>query len=220
MNVTLDMVKHHSKVESFISKCNEHLESLGFTEHGYRHVTLVCRIAKDIMEKLGYSAEDQELAAISGYLHDIGNVVTRWNHAQTGALIAFNILDDLGMAPDDVATVIAAIGNHDEHEGMPVNSVGAALILADKSDVHRSRVRNQDFATFDIHDRVNYAVEQSSLVVDPKKRTITMELTINTKICPVMEYFEIFLTRMVMCRKAADFLKCKFELVINGAKLL
>lgn len=220
MNVTLDLVKQHAKVQSFIKKSNQHLGNLGFTEHSFRHVTLVSQLAKEIMEQLGYSKEEQELAAIAGYLHDVGNVVARWNHAQSGALIAFNILDDLGMPPDQLATVIAAIGNHDEHEGMPVNPVGAALILADKSDVHRSRVRNQDFATFDIHDRVNYAVEQSSLVVNPEKLTVTMELTIDIGICPVMEYFEIFLTRMVMCRRAADFLNCKFALVINGAKLL
>lgn len=220
MNITLDKVKNHPKVVTFINKSNEHLGSLGFTEHSFRHATRVSSYARTILKKLAYSPEELELAAIAGYLHDIGNVVTRWNHAQSGALIALNILDELGMNPEDIATVIAAIGNHDEHEGTPVNAVGAALILADKSDVHRSRVRNQDFATFDIHDRVNYAVEHSSLKVDPEKRTITMELTIDTNICSVMEYFEIFLTRMVMSRKAADILSCKFELVINGANLL
>ena len=218
--VVLDDIKRNSVIDSFIRKGNEHLGAMGFTEHSYRHVNLVSSIAKNIMIKLRYSAREAELAAIAGYLHDIGNVVSRNDHGISGATICCPILLQMGMDPDEVAVVISAIANHEEQYGQPVNNVAAALIMADKSDVHRSRVRNQDFATFDIHDRVNYAAEHSFVWVDEKKRTITMELDINTNICPVMEYFEIFLTRMVLCRRAAVFLKCSFELVVNGNRLL
>ena len=218
--VVLDDIKHNPVIDSFIRKGNEHLGAMGFTEHSYRHVNLVSSIAKNIMIKLRYSAREAELAAIAGYLHDIGNVVSRNDHGISGATICCPILLQMGMDPDEVAVVISAIANHEEQYGQPVNNVAAALIMADKSDVHRSRVRNQDFATFDIHDRVNYAAEHSFVWVDEKKRTITMELDINTNICPVMEYFEIFLTRMVLCRRAAVFLKCSFELVVNGNRLL
>lgn len=193
---------------------------LGFTEHSYRHVNLVSSIARNILERLGYPERQVELAAIAGYMHDIGNVVSRNEHGISGAVIAYPILMQMGMHPEEIATVISAIANHEEQYGHAINSVAAALIVADKSDVHRSRVRNADFATFDIHDRVNYAVEHSFLWVSDDKQTITMELTIDIDICPVMEYFEIFLSRMIMCRRAANFLKCKFELVVNGAKLL
>lgn len=218
--VVLDDIKRNPVIDSFIRKGNEHLGAMGFTEHSYRHVNLVSSIAKNIMIKLRYSAREAELAAIAGYLHDIGNVVSRNDHGISGATICCPILLQMGMDPDEVAVVISAIANHEEQYGQPVNNVAAALIMADKSDVHRSRVRNQDFATFDIHDRVNYAAEHSFVWVDEKKRTITMELDINTNICPVMEYFEIFLTRMVLCRRAAVFLKCSFELVVNGNRLL
>ncbi len=218
--VTLTDVKSNPVLDSFIRKGNEYLGVMGFTEHGYRHVNLVSSIAKNILLKLGYSRREAELAAIAGYLHDIGNVVSRNDHGISGATLCYPILLQLGMEPGDVATVISAVANHEEDYGQPVNTVAAALILADKSDVHRSRVRNQDFATFDIHDRVNYAVEHSFVRVDEKKHTITMELNINTEICPVMEYFEIFLTRMMLCRRAAVFLNCSFELVVNGTRLL
>ena len=218
--VTLDDIKKNPVIDSFIRKGNEYLGVMGFTEHSYRHVNLVSSIAKNILTKLGYKQREAELAAIAGYMHDIGNVVSRNEHGISGATISCPILLQMGMQPDEVATVISAIANHEEQYGQPVNNVAAALIMADKSDVHRSRVRNQDFATFDIHDRVNYAVEHSFLWVDEKKRTITMELETDIKIVPVMEYFEIFLTRMVLCRKAAVFLNCTFELVINGARLL
>lgn len=218
--VTLNDVKKNPVIDSFIRNGNEYLGAMGFTEHSYRHVNLVSSIAKNILDKLGYSKREGELAAIAGYLHDIGNVVSRNDHGISGATLVAPILLQMGMDPDDVATVISAIANHEEGYGQPVNTVAAALILADKSDVHRSRVRNQDFATFDIHDRVNYAVEHSFVWVDEKKRTITMELTIDIEINPVMEYFEIFLTRMVLCRRAALFLNCVFELVVNGARLL
>jgi len=218
--ITLEDIKKDPVVDAFIRKGNKYLSVLGFTEHSYRHVNLVSSIAKNILERLGYPPRQVELAAIAGYLHDLGNVVSRNEHGISGAVIAYPILMQMGMHPEEIATIISAIANHEEEYGHAVNSVAAALIVADKSDVHRSRVRNTDFATFDIHDRVNYAVEHSFLWVDDNKRTITMELTIDINICPVMEYFEIFLSRMIMCRRAAAFLKCKFELVVNGSKLL
>lgn len=218
--VVLEDVKCNPVVDSFIRKGNEHLGVLGFTEHSYRHVNLVSSIAKNILDKLGYSERESELASIAGYLHDIGNVVSRNDHGISGATICCSLLLQMGMDPEEVAVVISAIANHEDDYGQPVNTVAAALIMADKSDVHRSRVRNQDYATFDIHDRVNYAVEHSFVWVNEKKRTITMELQINTEICPVLEYFEIFLTRMMLCRRAAVFLRCQFELVVNENRLL
>ncbi|KNZ71084.1 metal dependent phosphohydrolase [Thermincola ferriacetica] len=218
--ITLADVKKDPVVDTFIRKGNEYLGVMGFTEHGYRHINLISSIARHVLEKLNYSKREAELAAIAGYMHDLGNVISRYDHGQSGATIAFYVLTRMGMPPDEVATIISAIGNHEEEYGHPVNSVAAALILADKSDVHRSRVRNQDFATFDIHDRVNYAVEHSFLRVNTEKRTITMELTIDIDIVPIMEYFEIFLSRMILCRRAADFLNASFELEINGARLL
>ncbi|SHJ18225.1 HD domain-containing protein [Desulfofundulus thermosubterraneus] len=218
--ITLEDIKNNPIVDSFIRKGNEYLGVMGFTEHSYRHLNLVSSIARSILERLGYPEREAELAAIAGYLHDIGNVVSRNDHGISGAVLAFSILNSMGMHPDEIATVISAIANHEEQYGQPVNNVAAALIVADKSDVHRSRVRNQDFATFDIHDRVNYAVEHAFIWVDKEKRTITMDLTIDINICPVMEYFEIFLTRMTLCRRAANFLQCNFELIINGSKLL
>lgn len=218
--ITLEDIKKDPVIDAFIRKGNKYLGVLGFTEHSYRHVNLVSSIARNILERLDYPQRQVELAAIAGYMHDIGNVVSRKEHGISGAVIAYPILIQMGMHPEEIATVISAIANHEEQYGHAINSVAAALIVADKSDVHRSRVRNSDFATFDIHDRVNYAVEHSFLWVADDKQTITMELTIDIDICPVMEYFEIFLSRMIMCRRAANFLKCKFELVINGAKLL
>lgn len=218
--VTLQDVKNNPVIDVFVRKGNEYLGVLGYTEHSYRHVNLVSGLAKSILTKLGYPEREAELAAIAGYLHDIGNVASRNDHGNSGAVLCSPILIQLGMDPAEVATVISAIANHEEEYGHPVSNVSAALILADKSDVHRTRVRNQDFATFDIHDRVNYAVEKALLNVDSERRTITMELTIDIEICPVMEYFEIFMSRMMLCRRAAAFLQCKFELVINDAKLL
>lgn len=217
--VILADLKADPIVQGYIEGGNRHLESIGFTEHGLRHVGLVSNIASNILEKLGHTERKCELAAIAGYLHDIGNAVNRISHAQTGAVMAAAILERHGMAPDEIAIVIGAIGNHDESDGNPVNTISAALILADKSDVHRSRVRNSDPTTFDIHDRVNYSVEHSFLRVYPQDR-IALEITINTDICPVMDYFEIFLARMLLCRKAANFLESQFELKINEVKLL
>lgn len=207
-------------VNALIAKGNEHLGVLGYTDHGPVHVALVAERSFYILNKLASPKREAELAAIAGYLHDIGNVINREGHSLSGALMAMHILQRKGMPADEVAVVAAAIGNHDEGSGQPVNRVAAALILADKSHVHRLRVRNRDIATFDIHDRVNYAVNESLLKVDGEQKIITMELSIETDICPVMEYFEIFLTRMIMCRRAAGFLDCRFELIINGAKLL
>jgi metal-dependent HD superfamily phosphatase/phosphodiesterase len=218
--VTLDEVKRDPEVEAYIDKANEYTGAIGYTEHGSRHANLTASIANNTLKRLGYPEREAQLASIAAYLHDIGNLVSRVNHEHTGANLANVILQRLGMDPVERAIVMSAIGNHEEKHGEPVSSVGAAVILADKSDVHRSRVRNPDPTTFDIHDRVNYAVEHSFLRVDEKIRTITLELTIDTKLSQVMEYFEIFLTRMVMCRRAAQFLNCEFKLQINGAKLL
>ncbi|WP_246451787.1 HD domain-containing protein [Alkalicella caledoniensis] len=218
--IKLEDVKEHPVAKTFIKKGDDHLGEMGFTEHSYRHKNLVSKIASNVLERLGYSEREVELAAIAGYLHDIGNVISRYNHGQTGAMLAYDILKDLGMDPGEIATVISAIGNHEEQYGESVNNVSAALILADKSDVHRSRVRNPDVSTFDIHDRVNYGAVHSFLKVDTEERKITLELEIDQSITTVMEYFEIFLSRMVMCRRAAEFLDASFGLVINDAKLL
>ena len=220
MAITLEDVKNNPVIDSFIRKSNEYLGVIGYTEHGYRHVNLIASISRNILERLDYPQRQAELAAIAGYIHDIGNVINRKDHGISGGIIAYNILMGMGMHPDEIALVVSAIANHEEQYGQAVNCVAAALIIADKSDVHRSRVRNPDYATFDIHDRVNYAAEHSFLWVADDKRTITMELTIDIDICTVMDYFEIFLSRMVLCRRASDYLKCKFELVINGAKLI
>ncbi|MHB8928712.1 MAG: HD domain-containing protein [Bacillota bacterium] len=218
--VTLEEVKRDAEVETYIVKGNEVLGAMGYTEHSSRHVNLVSNIARNVLSYLGFPARECELAAIAGHLHDLGNVVNRIDHPQVGALIAGRVLDRLGMPYDEIATVMAAVGNHEEDSGQVVNNVGAALIIADKSDVHRTRVRNTDPSTFDIHDRVNYAAEYSFVRVDAKKKTITLELKIDTKISPVMEYFEIFLSRMIICRRAASFLGCNFELSMNETRLL
>lgn len=218
--LTLNEIKKDEQVQAFIKMADAHLGAMGFTEHGLRHGGLVSTVARRILLELGYPERTCELAAIAGYLHDIGNVIARANHWMTAACLVSQILARLGMDYEEIATIIGAIGNHDEHTGEAVNKVAAALIIADKGDVHRSRVRNRDFATFDIHDRVNYAVEHSEVAVDEKEKTITLSLTIDTEICPLMEYFEIFLTRMIMSRRAAEFLGCRFGLMINNTKLL
>jgi hypothetical protein len=218
--IVLDDVKRDSEVEAYLTKANEYSGAIGYTEHGFRHATLVSNIAGNILRRLDHDERLVQLAAIAGYLHDIGNLVGRVGHEATGALLASRILTRLGMDPPDMAVVMGAIGNHEEQTGEPVSDVCAALIIADKSDVHRTRVRNPDPATFDIHDRVNYAVEHSFLRVDAPARSVTLELTIDTRISQVMEYFEIFLPRMAMCRRAAQWLHCQFRLQMNGTKLL
>ena len=220
MNVTFRDVQNSPEIRTYITQADASLLALGFTEHSFAHVTKCAHLAAHILEQLGYSDREVELARIAGFMHDIGNVVNRTDHAQSGAIMAFRILDKMGMDPADVATVITAIGNHDEHTAFPVNAVAAALILADKTDVRRSRVRNNDTVTFDIHDRVNYAVEQSEVTLNTEEKTIQLTLTINTDVCAVMDYFEIFLQRMVLCRKAADALGLRFRLEINGLMLL
>ncbi|MBI3997609.1 MAG: HD domain-containing protein [Armatimonadetes bacterium] len=217
---TLDEVKRDPEVEAFVNKANEYTGVIGYTEHGLRHATLTSNIATNVLRRLGYDERTVQLGAIAAYLHDIGNLVSRANHEHTGAMLADRILTRLGMSAEERAVVMGAIGNHEERHGEAVSAVGAAVILADKSDVHRTRVRNPDRTTFDIHDRVNYAVEHSFLRVDEKSKTVTLELTIDTAMSQVMEYFEIFLDRMIMCRRAASFLGCGFKLVINGVKLL
>ncbi len=218
--ITLDEVKRDPEVEAYIAKADEYTGAIGYTEHGVRHANLVASIAANVLRRLGRPERAVQLAAISGYLHDIGNLVGRVNHEHTGALLASRILTRLGMGPLDMAVVMGAIGNHEEQTGDPVSEVCAALIISDKSEVHRTRVRNTEPTTFDTHDRVNFAVEHSFLRVDEPAHTITLELTIDTTISHVMEYFEIFLPRMVMCRRAARLLGCEFKLQINGTKLL
>jgi metal-dependent HD superfamily phosphatase/phosphodiesterase len=217
---TLEDVKRDPEVEALLVKANEYTGVIGYTEHGLRHANLTANIAANVLRRLGFSERTAQLAAIAAYLHDVGNLVSRANHEHTGAVLANGILGRLGMPADERAVVMGAIGNHEERHGEAVSPVGAAVILADKSDVHRTRVRNPDRSTFDIHDRVNYAVEHSFLRVDEKSKTVTLELTIDTAISQVMEYFEIFLDRMLMCRRAAEFLGCGFKLQINGIKLL
>ena len=214
-----DIVKD-PEVVVLVAEADRQMAVLGYTEHGPRHARLVAKNARAVLVALEAEERSAELAAIAGYLHDIGNVVSRDKHERTSALLSRDILLRRGMDYREVAQIMAAIGNHDENGGNPVSDVSAALILADKADVHKSRVRNPEFIKFDIHDRVNYAVKRSALTVRSKDRSIAFELTVDTNVAPVMEYFEIFLSRMVISRRAADFLKCHFELVINGTRLV
>ncbi|MDD4359777.1 MAG: HD domain-containing protein [Syntrophaceticus sp.] len=218
--ITLEEIKENTFVKTLIRVGNENLRVMGFTEHGFRHISLVSNIAYNVIRLLGLPEREAELAAIAGYMHDMGNVVNRKGHHLSGAILAYYILDGLRMPPNELFTVVSAIGNHDEGTGQPVNNVAAALILADKSDVHRTRVRNKNNIGLDIHDRVNYAVERSFLRVDPEEKHISLELDIDSQISPVMDYFEIFLSRMFMCRRAAESLGCTFALEINGEKLV
>lgn len=218
--ITFEDVKNSPTIRTYIEKADESLIALGYTEHSYAHVTKVSQTAKYILLTMGYSKREAELAQIAGYLHDIGNIVNRVDHAQSGAVMAFRILDNMDASPEDIATIITAIGNHDEGTAYPVNPIAAALILADKSDVRRSRVRNNDIATFDIHDRVNYSVVKSRLGINEEHSVVELCLSIDTEVCSVMDYFEIFLGRMILCRKAAQRLDLKFRLVINGQQLL
>ena len=219
MKITFTDVKNNPSVQTYIQKADESLNALGYTEHSFAHVTKVAELASNILLTQGYSERDAELAKIAGYLHDIGNVINRVDHAQSGAIMAFRILDNMGADPEDIATIITAIGNHDESTAFPVNAVAAALMLADKTDVRYTRVRNQDFATYDIHDRVNYSVKESNLEII-KDSHIELKLKIDTDMCPVMDYFEIFLGRMLLCRKAAEKLGLEFRLKINEQRLI
>ena len=220
MNITYDMIRNSQEIRTYITQADRSLMALGFTEHSFAHVSRCAEVASGILDQLGYDSHKQELSRIAGFMHDIGNVVNRHGHAQTGAVMAFRILDRMGMEPPDLAAVITAIGHHDEPTAFPVNPVAAALILADKTDVRRSRVRNKDPQSFDIHDRVNYAAEHSALDLDTAAYTITLTLTINPEVCAVIDYFEIFLERMLLCRRAAEHLSLRFKLEINGFTLL
>ena len=217
---TYKEMQNNEAIRTYIAAADDSLSALGYTEHSFGHVTKVADCAKYILETLGYSEHEIEIAQIAAFLHDIGNMVNRKDHAQSGAVMAFRILDNLGMDAADIALVVSAIGNHDEREGMPVNAVAAALILADKSDVRRTRVRNIVENSFDIHDRVNYSVMKSQLNVSEDKRSITLSLAIDPQYSSVMEYFEIFLGRMLMCKKAAGALGMTFHLMMNEQQMM
>ena len=218
--MTYEQIKENPTIQTYIAQADKSLAALGFTEHSYAHVTRVAEMAGYILETLGYDEHTVELAKIASYLHDIGNLVNRSEHSQSGAVMAFRILDNLGFEPQDIAVIVTAIGNHDEGTGVPVDEVAAALILADKSDVRRSRVRNQDIQTFDIHDRVNYSVTKSELKINEAHTLIKLKLTVDNRFGSVMDYFEIFMGRMLMCRKAAEKLGLQFKLMINEQQLI
>ena len=207
-------------IKTYIIRADESLRALGYTEHSFAHVMHVAETAGYLLQTMGYDERTVELAKIAGYLHDIGNLVNRKDHSQSGAVMAWSILNDMDCDPADVATIVTAIGNHDEGTGVPVNPVAAAMILADKADVRRSRVRNQAFSTFDIHDRVNYSVTKSALKINEEKTLVKLKLTVDTKYISVMDYFEIFLQRMLLCRKAAETLGLRFTLIINEQQLI
>lgn len=217
--ITLKEVRNHPKVKALIDGANELLRAMGYTEHGPRHVGIVSGITKHIMESLGMPEREVELGQIAAYLHDIGNVINRQDHPISGANLAFVVLTEMGMPVEEIVPILGAIGNHEEMVGTPVSVMSAAVIVADKSDVHRSRVQNPIMETFDIHDRVNYAVEKSWVDVLSEERAIRLTLEIDTQFASVMEYFEIFLSRMIMCRKAAALMGYRFSLEINGVAL-
>lgn len=218
--VTYEALRQNTAVNTYITRADESLAALGFTEHSFPHVCGVADTAEYILRSIGCNEHQIELAKIAAYLHDIGNLVNRSDHSQSGAVMAFRILDHMDMEPEDLATVVTAIGNHDEGVGVPVNEVAAALILADKCDVRRNRVRNRDLSTFDIHDRVNYSVENYKLLVSAEEKIARLELTIDIKFSSVMDFFEIFMKRMMLCRRAAERLGLTFQLTINGQQLI
>lgn len=218
--ITLDEIKNNIEVRSLIQGAQEQLNALGYTEHSFRHIGIVSKRAGEILEVLGYDKKRIELAKIAGYMHDIGNCVNRQDHAHSGAILAYNILKDMGMDCKDRTDIMIAIGNHDEQTGTAVNDISAALILADKSDVHRDRVVNTNLSTFDKHDKVNYAVTDAKFIIDKDQRKVILDLKIDTKISPVLDYFEIFMERTMMSKYAAKFLNIWFELIINDTKLL
>lgn len=218
--VSFNDVKNSSEINAYITQADRSLGELGYTEHYYGHVMKCAELSSELLLALGYDEREAELAKIAAYMHDMGNLINRENHAQTGALMAFRILDKMGMPPTETGKVITAIGYHDESSAFPVNEIAAALIIADKTDVRRSRVRNSETIALDIHDRVNYAVVEGNTVIDAGARTVTLTLTIDTKICSVTEYFEIFLKRMLLCKKAAEKLSLTFKLIINNTELL
>ena len=218
--LTYEEITRNEAIRTYIIRADESLAALGFTEHSFAHVTHVAETAGYLLQTLGYDDRTVELAKIAGYLHDIGNLVNRKDHAQSGAVMAWSILNDMDCDAAELATIVTAIGNHDESTGVPVNIVAAAMILADKADVRRSRVRNQDISKFDIHDRVNYSVKKSILKINEEKTIVKLKLTVDTKYGSVMDYFEIFMTRMILCRKAAEKLGLQFKLIINEQQLI
>jgi metal-dependent HD superfamily phosphatase/phosphodiesterase len=219
-DITLDDVKRREDITIYLSRADQNMEAIGYTEHGFRHANLVADRARGIMQALGRSPREIELAAIAGYLHDIGNVATREEHEQVAVVLAYSVLKEMGMPPAELADIMAGVGNHEEPHGEPFGPVAAAVIIADKSDVARSRVRDIHPSRYDEHDRVNYATISSDLSVNREHTLISLHLETDTQIAPIMEYFELFLQRMVMARRAARVLGCEFELVINGTKLL
>ena len=218
--ITFADVKDNDEINNLILNSQKQLDALGYTEHAMRHITIVSRRAAEVLEKLGYDQHTIELAKIAGYMHDIGNSVNRTDHAHSGAILAYEILKDMGMDTDDRTEIMMAIGNHDEATGTAVSAISAALILADKSDVHRDRVRNPNISSFDKHDKVNYAVTNAEFIMNKEERKLTLSLIIDTKICPVLDYFEIFMDRTMMSKYAAKYLNIWYELLINGTKLL
>ena len=218
--MTYEEIKKNEAINTYIRQADASLVALGYTEHSFAHVTLVAEKAGYILQTLGYPQRTAELAKIAGYLHDIGNLVNRVDHSQSGAVMAFRILDNLGFAPEEISIIVSAIGNHDEGTGVPVSPVAAALILADKSDVRRNRVYNQDSSSFDIHDRVNYSVTKAELKINEAHTLIKLKLTVDTHFGSVMDYFEIFMQRMLLCRKAAEKLCLQFKLMINEQQLI
>ena len=218
--LTYETVKNSSAIQTYIVRADESLGELGFTEHSFAHVVHVAETAGYILETMGYVERTVELAKIAGYMHDIGNLVNRKEHSQSGAIMAWSILNDMDCDPGELATIVTAIGNHDEGTGVPVNAVAAALILADKADVRRSRVRNENIEAFDIHDRVNYSVKKSVLKINEEKTIVKLKLTVDTKYGSVMDYFEIFMGRMILCRQAAEKLGLQFKLIINEQQLV
>ena len=218
--ITFEAIKNNKDINAYISKADLSLEAMGYTDHSFGHVKKCAKLVKEILETFGYSPREVELGQIAAYMHDIGNVVNRCDHAQSGAIMAFQILKGLNMNSKEIATIVSAIGNHDEGTGFPVSATAAALILADKTDVRRSRVRNPETYEFNIHDRVNYSVKKSEVTLDKENRMLTLTLNIDTKITPVMDYFEIFLNRMSLCKKAAKKLNIWFRLIINDLELI
>ena len=218
--MTLEDIKNNKEIEELILSSQKQLNALGYTEHSMRHISIVSNRAAKILKTLDYPEDRIELAKIAGYMHDIGNCVNRVDHAHSGAILAYQILKEMGMNVQDRTEIMMAIGNHDEQTGTAVSDISAALILADKSDVHRDRVVNTNMSTFDKHDKVNYAVTDSNFIIDKELRKVTLDLTIDTKICPVLDYFEIFMDRTMMSKYAAKYLNIWFELIINGTKLL
>ena len=218
--MTYEQIRHDDAIKTYIVQADASLGALGYTEHSFAHVGNVAEMAGYVMEMLGHPQRTVELARIAGYLHDIGNLVNRIEHSQSGAVMAFRLLDKMGFPAEEISLIVTAIGNHDEGTGVPVNALAAALILADKSDVRRSRVRTKDIASFDIHDRVNYSVTKSELAINEERTTVELRLSVDTHFSSVMDYFEIFMNRMILCRQAATKLGLQFKLVINGQQMI